>query len=45
MQEEISTEISRRLRLQLTGEQKQRLAKRYTQNVEAYQLYLKGRYY
>jgi eukaryotic-like serine/threonine-protein kinase len=45
VQEEISTVISQRLQLQLSGEQKQRLARRYTQNVEAYQLYLKGRYY
>jgi tetratricopeptide (TPR) repeat protein len=28
----------------LTGEEKQRLTKRYTANTEAYQLYLKGRY-
>ena len=45
IQEEISTEISNRLRIRLTGEQKQRLAKQYTQNTDAYQLYLKGRYY
>jgi tetratricopeptide (TPR) repeat protein len=31
--------------LRLTGEQKEALTKRYTQNTEAYQLYLKGRYY
>jgi serine/threonine protein kinase/tetratricopeptide (TPR) repeat protein len=45
VQEEISNEISQKLRLRLTGEQKQRLVKGYTQNAEAYQLYLKGRYY
>jgi TolB-like protein/Tfp pilus assembly protein PilF len=45
MQEEISTQISEKLRLKLTGEQKKRLAKRYTENAEAYQLYLQGRYY
>jgi TolB-like protein/Tfp pilus assembly protein PilF len=45
VQEEISQEISERLRLRLTGEQKTRLAKRPTENVEAYQFYLKGRYY
>jgi len=33
------------LRLRLTGEEKQRLTKRYTENAEAYQLYLKGRYF
>jgi TolB-like protein/Tfp pilus assembly protein PilF len=45
LQDEISTEISEKLRLKLTGEEKKRLAKRYTENTEAYQLYLKGRYY
>jgi serine/threonine protein kinase/tetratricopeptide (TPR) repeat protein len=45
VQEEISNEISERLRLQLTGAEKRRLAKRHTENAEAYRLYLKGRYY
>ena len=45
VEEEISTEISRQLRFSLTGEEKKRLTKRYTQNTEAYQLYLKGRYH
>jgi eukaryotic-like serine/threonine-protein kinase len=45
MQEEVSKEISEKLRPKLTGEDKQRLAKRYTDNAEAYQLYLKGLYY
>ena len=45
LQEDLSTEISEKLRLRLTGEEKQRLTKRYTENAEAYQLYLKGRYY
>ena len=45
VQEEISKEISERLRLRLTGEEQKRLTKRYTENAEAYQLYLKGRYY
>ncbi len=45
VQVEISTEISDRLRLKLSGEDKKRLVKRYTQNSEAYQLYLRGRYY
>jgi TolB-like protein len=45
VQEEISTEISDKLRLKLTGEEKKRLTKRYTENTEAYQLYLQGRYY
>ena len=45
VQEEISTEISEKLRFKLTGDEKKRLIKRYTQNAEAYQLYLQGRYY
>ena len=45
VQEEIAQEISDTLRLKLTGEEQKRLSKRYTDNTEAYQLYLKGRYY
>ncbi|MDT4898267.1 MAG: eukaryotic-like serine/threonine-protein kinase [Acidobacteriota bacterium] len=45
LQDEISREISDKLRLKLTGEEKKHLAKRYTDNSEAYQLYWKGRYY
>jgi eukaryotic-like serine/threonine-protein kinase len=45
LQEDLSTEISEKLRLRLTGEEKQRLTKRHTENAEAYQLFLKGRYY
>jgi serine/threonine protein kinase/Flp pilus assembly protein TadD len=45
LEEEISQEISEKLRLKLSGEEKKRLAKRYTENNEAYHLYLKGRYY
>ncbi len=45
VQEEISREISEKLRLRLTGEEKTRMAKRATEDNEAYQLYLKGRYY
>lgn len=45
VQEEIAREISEKLRLRLTTEEKKQLAKRYTENAEAYQLYLKGRYY
>jgi TolB-like protein/Tfp pilus assembly protein PilF len=44
VQEEIAREISEKLRLRLTGEEKEKLTKRYTANTEAYQLYLKGRY-
>ena len=45
LQAEIARDISDKLRLRLTTEEKQRLTKRYTENPEAYQLYLKGRYY
>ncbi|MEX0878719.1 MAG: protein kinase [Thermoanaerobaculia bacterium] len=44
VQEEIAREISEKLRLRLTGEEKEQLRKRYTSNAEAYQLYLKGRH-
>ena len=45
VQEDISREISEKLRLRLSGEEKTRLAKRPTTNNEAYQLYLQGRYW
>ncbi len=45
VQEAIAREISDKLRLKLTPEEKRRLAKRYTENTQAYQLYLQGRYY
>jgi serine/threonine protein kinase/Tfp pilus assembly protein PilF len=45
VQEEISKEISRQLRLKLVGEDEKKLIKRSTDNTEAYQLYLKGRFY
>jgi TolB-like protein/Tfp pilus assembly protein PilF len=45
LQDEISQEISEKLRVRLTGDDKKRLAKRDTESVEAYELYLKGRYY
>jgi len=44
VQEEIAGEIADRLRLRLTGEQRERLTRRQTRDPEAYQLYLKGRY-
>ncbi len=44
IQEDISKEISEKLRLRLTGEEQKRLTKRYTENTDAYQAYLKGRY-
>jgi TolB-like protein/Flp pilus assembly protein TadD len=45
VQDEIAREITERLRLKLTAEQKRRLNRRHTVNHEAYQAYLKGRYY
>ena len=45
LQGDIAREISDKLRLRLTSEERQRLSRRYTENPEAYQLYLKGRYY
>jgi tetratricopeptide (TPR) repeat protein len=43
VQDEISSEVSQKLLLKLTGEQAARLVRRHTQNLEAYQLYLRGR--
>jgi serine/threonine protein kinase/tetratricopeptide (TPR) repeat protein len=45
LQPEIARQISEKLRLKLTGAQQQQLTKHYTENTEAYKLYLKGRYY
>lgn len=44
LQDEISQEICHHLRLQLGRDEAKRLQKRSTQDPEAYQLYLKGRY-
>jgi eukaryotic-like serine/threonine-protein kinase len=45
VQREIAGEISAHLRERLTGEQKAKLTNGTTSDPEAYQLYLKGRYY
>ena len=45
VQEEIARQISNKLRLRLSGEDKGRLSKRYTESAEAYELYLKGRFH
>lgn len=45
VQDEITTEISRKLRLRLSGEDAMRLHKASTANSEAYRLYRKGRYF
>lgn len=45
LESEIAKQITEHLRLQLSGEQAEKLAKRYTDNTEAYHLYLKGRFF
>src|SRR5262249_27044693 len=45
VQEEISREITEKLRLRLSGEEKQRLTRHHTENPEAFQAYLVGRYH
>ena len=42
VEEEIAKQISEKLRLKLTGQDRERLLKRHTENTEAYHLYLKG---
>ncbi len=44
LQEEMSREIAEKLRIKLTGAEKKKLRKKQTENTEAYQLYLKGRF-
>ncbi len=43
VQEEIAKEISEKLRLKLSGSEKQQLAKRPTENLKAFQYYMQGR--
>lgn len=45
VQDEISRTISAKLQLRLTGKDEENLAKRYTKDTNAYELYLKGRYF
>jgi serine/threonine protein kinase/Flp pilus assembly protein TadD len=45
LETEISEDLSEKLRLRLSGAEKKKLVKRYTENTEAYHLYLKGRYF
>jgi TolB-like protein/Tfp pilus assembly protein PilF len=45
VQEELSMAISKRLQIKLTGENRNYLPKHHTHNIEAYKLYLKGRYF
>ena len=45
VKQDIAREVTEKLRLRLSGAEQQQLARRDTANPEAYQLYLKGRYY
>jgi TolB-like protein len=45
VQEEIAKEISEKLRLKLSGAERQQLAKRPTENLKAFQYYMQGRGY
>jgi eukaryotic-like serine/threonine-protein kinase len=44
VQEEIAKEVAKKLGLQPTSEEEKNLTKQYTENPQAHQLYLKGRY-
>ena len=41
----VAREVTEKLRLRLSGDEQQQLTKRDTTNAEAYQFYLRGRYY
>jgi adenylate cyclase len=45
LQGSIAEQVTEALALKLTGEERQRLDRRYTENTEAHQLYLQGRYF
>jgi serine/threonine-protein kinase len=45
LQKEIAADVSNKLKSRLTGADEQRVAKTYTSNTDAYQLYLKGRFF
>ena len=45
LQQQIAGDIAEKLRSKLSGTEKQQVMKQGTQNPEAYQLYVKGRYY
>ena len=45
VERDIAREITGNLRLKLSGPEQSRVVKHYTENPEAYQLYLKGRFY
>ena len=45
LQSEIARDVSSKLKAKLSGADEAKVAKNYTANTEAYQLYLKGRFY
>jgi len=45
VQDEIAQQVTEKLRLRLSGDEKHQLAKRDTSNAESFQCYLRGRYY
>jgi tetratricopeptide (TPR) repeat protein len=45
VQDSISDQAARSLTLQLTGKERESMRKHYTENAEAYQAYLQGRYF
>jgi DNA-binding winged helix-turn-helix (wHTH) protein/TolB-like protein/Flp pilus assembly protein TadD len=45
VEDSISQQVTKALALQLSGQEQQQLVKRYTQNGDAHQLYLKGRFF
>src|SRR4030095_4114061 len=45
LQSEVARDVSSKLKSKLTGADERKIAKNYTENTEAYQLYLRGRYY
>ena len=45
LQNEVSRDVATKLRTRLTGSEAAKVSKNYTQNIEAYQLYLQGRFF
>ena len=45
VQDEVSTEVSHKLRLRLSGKDQTQVTRRYTDDIEAYRLYVRGRRY
>jgi TolB-like protein/Tfp pilus assembly protein PilF len=45
LQNEITRDVANKLRAKLSGADESRVTKRYTDNTEAYELYLKGRFF